>query len=273
GDFVANGVVSHNCFARGSHSWLELDTGRGFDTEIVVKVNAADRLRVELAHPRWAGDSIAMGTNTDPYQRAEARYHLTRRITEVLVERANPFSVLTKSTLILRDLDLLARAAAAGLVRVNLSIGTLDEQVWRATEPGTPHPARRLEAVARLNQAGVPCGVLVAPVLPGLSDHPQQLRAVVEGAVAAGAVSVTPIALHLRPGVREHFLSWLAGYRPDLVGTYTQRYSRAYLPAADQKGLAAAVAGWQRGCPAPEATDGPTRQERPGRASSSQHAE
>ena len=152
----------------------------------MVKVNAVSQLRAELDPRRWAGELIAMGTNTDPYQRAEGKYRLTRGIVEVLAEVANPFSILTKSTLVLRDLALLAEAARRTSVRVNLSIGTLDEDVWRATEPGTPHPARRVRAVEALNAAGVPCGVLVAPVLPGLSDGPDQLEAVVRACVEAG---------------------------------------------------------------------------------------
>src|SRR5699024_6409145 len=135
-------------------------------------VNAVSLLKAELEPRRWRGDLIAMGTNTDPYQRSEGKYRLTRGILEVLVERRNPFSILTKSTLVLRDLPLLAAAARHSDVRVNLSIGTLDEAVWKATEPGTPHPLRRIKAVEKLNAAGVPCGVLIGPVLPGLSDAP-----------------------------------------------------------------------------------------------------
>lgn len=229
------------CFARPTHEYLGLNMGDDFDSKIVVKVNAVERLRAELGSRRWAGDVIAMGTNTDPYQRCEAKYHLTRGLVTVLGEAANPFSILTKSTLILRDLELLQAAAARTTVRANLSIGSLDEQVWKATEPGTPHPRRRVEAVARLNQAGVPCGVLVAPVLPGISDHPGQLREVVRACVEAGAVSITAIPLHLRPGVREHFSKWLAANRPDLVGEYERRYRRAYLPGREQERLAGVV--------------------------------
>ncbi|HEX2063753.1 MAG TPA: radical SAM protein [Acidimicrobiales bacterium] len=230
------------CFARPSHEYLGLGIGEDFDRKVVVKVNAVERLRAELASPRWSGDHIAMGTNTDPYQRCEGKYHLTQGIVGVLAEAGNPFSVLTKSTLILRDLDRLRAAAAQTSVRANFSIGTLDEAVWRATEPGTPHPRRRVEAVARLNEAGVPCGVLIAPVLPGLSDSPEQLEAVVDACVQAGAVSVSAIALHLRAGVRDHFMGWLAGHRPDLVAEYERRYRRAYLPAAQQQQLAELVA-------------------------------
>ena len=244
GDFIADGVVSHNCFARPTHEFLGMNTGDDFDRRIVVKVNAVERLRAELAPARWAGDHIAMGTNTDPYQRCEAKYRLTQGIVRELAAARNPFSVLTKSTLILRDLDLLAEAAKTTDVRANFSIGTLDEEVWKATEPGTPHPRPRVEAVARLVAAGVPCGVLVAPVLPGLSDRPEQLEAVVKACVEAGAASITPLLLHLRPGVREHYLGWLAGARPDLVADHERLYPRAYAPKARQQDLARLVASF-----------------------------
>jgi DNA repair photolyase len=229
------------CFARPTHEYLGLNTGEDFDRRIVVKVNAVELLRVELSARRWAGHHIAMGTNTDPYQRCEGKYHLTQGVIRALAEAGNPFSILTKSTLILRDLDLLVEAAQRTNVGVNLSIGTLDEQVWRLTEPGTPPPRLRLEAVRRLNEAGVACGVLVAPIIPGLSDRPEQVDEVIAGCVEAGAVSIASVALHLRRGVREHYLAWLAGARPDLVGEYRRRYRGSYLPAAEQEALAARV--------------------------------
>ncbi len=229
------------CFARPTHEYLGLNTGEDFDRKLVVKVNAVERLRAELRSPKWNGEHIAMGTNTDPYQRCEGKYHLTQGIIGVLAEAANPFSILTKSTLILRDLELLQAATERTSVHANFSIGTLDESVWKATEPGTPHPMRRVEAVARLNTAGVPCGVLVAPVLPGMSDAPEQLEAVVNACVEAGATNVSAIALHLRPGVRQHFLDWLAANRPELVADYERRFRRAYLPAKDQDALAVLV--------------------------------
>ncbi len=241
GDFIANGVVSHNCFARPTHDYLGLGIGEDFERKLVVKINAVERLRAELAAKRWAGHHIAMGTNTDPYQRCEGKYHLTQGVVRVLSEHRNPFSILTKSTLVLRDIDLLADAAKRTDVSVNLSIGTLDEEVWRLTEPGTPAPARRVDAVRRLNAAGISCGVLIGPVLPGLSDGPDQLRDVVEACVEAGAASITAIALHLRPGVRDHYLGWLGRARPDLVATYEAKYRRAYLPTAEQDALATMV--------------------------------
>jgi DNA repair photolyase len=230
------------CFARPTHEYLGLDAGEDFERRIVVKINAVERLRAELAPGRWAGEHIAMGTNTDPYQRCEGKYRLTRGIVGALAEAANPFSILTKSTLVLSDLELLVEAARRTDVAVNLSIGTLDEEVWRTTEPGTPHPLRRVEAVARLNEAGIPSGVLLAPVLPGLSDRPEQLEAVVRACVEAGARSISPILLHLRPGVREQYLGWLSEARPDLLSEYVRLYPRAYASKTTQNELSRLVA-------------------------------
>jgi DNA repair photolyase len=247
GDFIANGVVSHNCFARPTHDYLGLNIGEDFDTKIVVKVNAVEKVRTEVASKSWCGEHIAMGTNTDPYQKAEGKYHLTRGIVRVLGEARNPFSILTKSTLVLRDLDVLSDAAARTSVRLNLSIGTLDREVWRLTEPGTPPPDKRVEAVRRLNDAGIPCGVLVAPILPGLSDRDDQVRAVIEACVEAGAVSISAIPLHLRPGVKEHYLGWLDGARPDLRPFYEERFKgRAYQPKAIAGDLSERVRGFVR---------------------------
>jgi DNA repair photolyase len=255
------------CFARPTHEYLGLNIGEDFDRRLVVKVNAVERTRAELASKRWGGHHIAMGTNTDPYQRCEGKYHLTRGIVQALGAAANPFSILTKSTLILRDLDVLQAAAERTSVRANLSIGTLDEWVWKATEPGTPHPRRRVEAVAKLNQAGIPCGVLVAPILPALSDHPDQLAELVKACVDAGAVSVTAIPLHLRPGVREHFMGWLGATRPDLVAQYERRYRRSYLPGREQEEVVALVrklvAAARGRTAAPRATRGAVAPPRP----------
>jgi DNA repair photolyase len=235
GDFIANGVVSHNCFARPTHEYLNLDSSTDFDRVIVVKVNAVEKLRAELAPRRWRCEHIAMGTNTDPYQRAEGKYRLTQGIIEVLGKARNPFSILTKGTLVLRDLDRLVEASKRTDVGLCFSIGTLDEDVWRATEPGTPHPRRRVEAVARLNEAGVLCGVLVAPILPGLSDTREQLEDVVRACVDAGATSISPVLLHLRPGVKEHYLGWLADARPDLLEQHQRLYRGSYAPARERE--------------------------------------
>ena len=230
------------CYARPSHTWLDLDAGRDFEKVVVVKVNAVERLRAELRRASWQGESVALGTNTDPYQRAEGRYRLTRGVIQTLSDAGNPFSVLTKGTLVTRDLDILADAAARGVCTgVSMSIPTLDEQVWRTSEPGTPHPRARMESIARLSDAGIPTGVMLAPIIPGMSDHPAQLEAVIEAAVEAGAGHITPILLHLRPGVREVFLPWLAEVRPDLVDAYERWYPRTYAPKAMREALARRV--------------------------------
>ncbi|MEV0603266.1 Rv2578c family radical SAM protein [Streptomyces sp. NPDC050315] len=219
------------CFARRTHSYLDLDTGLGFDSQIVVKVNAPDLLRRELSGRRWRGDHIAMGTNVDCYQRAEGRYRLMPGIIEALREHANPFSILTKGTLILRDLDLLRAAAEVTDVGISMSVGFLDRELWRTVEPGTPSPERRLDTVRTLTEHGIGCGVLMAPVIPFLGDHPDQLRATVRAIAAAGASSVTPLVLHLRPGAREWFMTWLTEHHPHLVPRYERLYAGgAYAP-------------------------------------------
>jgi DNA repair photolyase len=253
------------CFARPTHTFLDMDAGRDFETKLVVKVNAADVLRGQLASKRWKGETVAMGTNTDPYQRAEGRYRLMPKIVEALTAYRNPFSILTKGTLILRDLDLLVEASKVADVAAAFSIGTLDEDAWRATEPGTPHPRKRMEAVAALNDAGIPTGVLMAPVLPGITDAPEQLRAVAEAAIDAGATHVSPILLHLRPGVREEFMPWLAERYPDLVERYEAMYRKPYATPEDRKALGRTVGrimddlGGATGRPTPQRWSRPER--------------
>jgi DNA repair photolyase len=263
GDFIANGVVSHNCFARPTHTYLDMNAGRDFETKIVVKVNAPEVLRRELAAKRWRGDHIAMGTGTDPYQRVEGRYRLLRGIIEALIDHRNPFSILTKGTLITRDLDLLTRAAEHAPVSAAFSIGTLDEDVWRESEPGTPNPKARIEALRTLVDAGIPTSVLIAPILPGISDRPEQLRAVVETALDAGASSVSPIMLHLRPGVREEFMPWLRLHHPDLVERYERMYRTPYGPKSERDATARTVRSFASGRrPSQDRTPAP-RFERP----------
>jgi DNA repair photolyase len=244
------------CFARPTHTFLDMGAGEDFERKIVVKVNAPDVLRRELAARRWKGDHIAMGTNTDPYQRVEGRYELMRGILEALIDHRNPFSILTKGTLITRDLDLLLRGAEVAEVSAAFSIGTLDEEVWRTTEPGTPHPKARIEALRTLRDAGIPTGVLMAPILPGISDAPEQLRAVVDAVVEAGATHVSPILLHLRPGVREEFLPWLEREHPELMHDYTGWYRNNYGPKEMRADLGREVASLVRAAggvrPAPE---------------------
>ncbi len=219
------------CFARKTHSYLDLDTGLGFDSQIVVKVNAPELLRHRLASRSWHGEHIAMGTNVDCYQRAEGRYRLMPGIVEALRDHANPFSILTKGTLILRDLPLLRQAADVTDVGISVSVGFTDEELWRTVEPGTPAPERRLDVVRAFTDAGIGCGVLMAPVIPFLGDRPEQLRATVRAVAASGATSVTPLVLHLRSGAREWFMSWLARHHPHLVARYERLYAEgAYAP-------------------------------------------
>jgi DNA repair photolyase len=237
------------CFARPTHEYLGLDIGSDFERRIVVKINAVERLQAELRSPRWGGDTIAMGTNTDPYQHAEGKYHLTRGIIEVLSEARNPFSILTKSTLIRRDTEALVAAAARTDVSVSFSIGTLDRDVWKLTEPGTPPPDQRVEALRRLSDAGIACGVLVAPVLPGLSDGDDQIKAVVAACAQAGAVSIHGLALHLRGPMRAHYTDWLKNNRPDLAALYAERFRRgAYQPQTDRDRVAELVRQAARDC-------------------------
>ena len=223
------------CFARPTHTYLGFDAGRDFEKQIVVKVNAPELLRAELRRPSWKREHVAMGTNTDPYQWVEGRYRLMPGIWEALRDSGTPGSILTKSPLLLRDLDLMRQVPD---ISANLSIPTLDEKAWRATEPHTPHPRKRLEAVAELNRAGIPTGVLIAPLMPGINDSPQQVARVLELATEAGAVDIGGIALHLRGEVKGLFFEWLKEHRPDLLERYRSLYARgAYAPREERERL------------------------------------
>jgi DNA repair photolyase len=247
GDFISDGVVSHNCFARNTHTYLDLDSGHDFDSKIVVKVNAPELVRKELAARKWRGEHIAMGTNVDVYQRAEGRYRLMPGILAALRDAANPFSILTKGTLILRDLALLEQAAEVTDVGLNVSVGSVDKELWRSIESGTPAPDRRLGVCATLTEHGLRCGVLMGPVVPFLSDSPAQLEATVREIAAAGATHVTPIVLHLRPGAREWFYRWLGEHHPSLMAPYRALYrSGAYAPRRYQQEIADQVSEFAR---------------------------
>jgi DNA repair photolyase len=242
GDFIANGVVSHNCFARPTHKFLDMDAGRDFEKEIVVKVNVPEVLRRELKRPSWKREHVALGTNTDPYQWVEGRYKLMPGIWEAFRDFRNPCSVLTKSPLLLRDLPLMKEVQEVTSITASLSIPTLDEKMWRATEPHTPNPRARIEAVAELNRAGIPCGVLIAPLIPGINDSPEQVERILELCAEAGATHIAGIALHLRGEVRGIFMDWLRAQRPDLVPRYEQLYARgAYAPKAERARLSKLV--------------------------------
>jgi DNA repair photolyase len=203
-------------------------------------VNVPELVRAELARPSWKREHVALGTNTDPYQWVEGRYELMPGIWEAMRDFANPCSVLTKSPLLLRDLDLLKELSERAEFGANLSVPTLDEKAWRATEPHTPHPRKRLEAVAELNRAGIPTGILIAPLIPGINDDPGQVEEILDLAAEAGAVSVGGIGLHLRGEVRDIWFDWLRQQRPDLVPRYERLYRRgAYLPTAERERLSA----------------------------------
>ena len=214
------------CFARGTHKYLELDTGRGFDTEIVVKTNIAPVLTAELKRRSWRREHVALGTNTDPYQRAEGRYRLMPGIIGALVNSGTPFSILTKGTLLRRDIPLLRAAAREVPVGLGVSIAIWDDELHEALEPGTPSPKARLDLVRALADAGLPCGVFMAPVLPGLTDTHQHLDRALGQLAGAGATGVMVLPLHLRPGAREWFLDWLARTHPAMVRHYRRLYGR-----------------------------------------------
>ncbi|WP_455606220.1 Rv2578c family radical SAM protein, partial [Cellulosimicrobium funkei] len=225
-DFVAAGVVSHNCFARPTHQYLDLDAGEDFDREVVVKVNVDDVLRAELARPSWAREAVALGTNTDPYQRAEGRYRLMPGIIDALAGSGTPLSVLTKGTLLRRDLPLLVDAASRVEVGIGVSLALLDPELQASVEPGTPSPRARLDLVRTVREAGLPCGVMVAPVLPWLTDSTRALTELLDAVKDAGATGVTVLPLHLKPGTREWYMGWLAREHPRLVPGYERVYAR-----------------------------------------------
>ncbi|OXM65018.1 MULTISPECIES: Rv2578c family radical SAM protein [Amycolatopsis] len=243
GDFVAAGVVSHNCFARNTHTYLDFDAGRDFDTQVVVKVNAPEVLAAQLRRPSWRREHVAMGTNTDPYQRAEGRYRLMPGIIGALAGSGTPFSILTKGTVLTRDLPLLTSVSREVDVGMAVSIALLDRDLQRSLEPGTPSPRARLDLVRRIADAGLPCHVMVAPVLPGLTDTEEALDPLFAEIAAAGAARATVLALHLRPGAREWFARWLGAHRPDLVERYREIYGRgSYAMPAYRRALSARVA-------------------------------
>jgi DNA repair photolyase len=221
------------CYVRAFELRADRPAGDDYGRSIRVKTNIAEVLRRELARSSWTRDPVAIGAATDPYQPAEGRYKLTRACLEALRDARNPFHLITRSPLIVRDLDVLVEAASRAEISITFSVPTLDEHVWRTTEPGTPPPRQRLRALRRLADAGIQTGVGIAPVLPGISDRPEQLREVVREARAAGAGGIWANLLYLKPGTREHFLRELARDWPEHVERYEQLYGlRAYLPAA-----------------------------------------
>jgi DNA repair photolyase len=230
------------CYVRAFEQRADRPSGEAYGASIRVKENVAEVLRTELARHSWRGESIAIGAATDPYQPAEGRFRLTRACLEVLAEAANPFGIITRGPMILRDTDVLADAARRAEVSVTFSVPTLDREVWRRTEPGTAPPHQRLRALEQLVAAGIRTSVGMAPILPGISDRPEQLAEVVRAARDAGACGVWANVLYLRPGTREHFLESLEREWPELLPEYESLYrGRAYLRAADTAPVREAV--------------------------------
>lgn len=220
----------HYCYARRYHGFLELDAGEDFPRIIFVKVNLPQLLRRELRRPSWVNDTVAVGTATDPYQPIEGRYRLTRRCLEAFVDHGNPISLVTKGTLIVRDLDLLSSLASGPGCTVVFSLTTMDRELWQRLEPGTPPPEQRLRAMQRLVRSGVRAGVLLAPVIPGITDDSAGMEAVVRAAADHGAHFLGTRILYLQPGTREHFLDFLQQQYPQLLSEYRRLFPGPYLP-------------------------------------------
>ncbi len=222
------------CYVRAFEQRAERPSGDGYGSSIRVKTNVAAVLRRELARASWERDGVVIGAATDPYQPAEGRYRLTRACIEVLADAANPFAIITRGPLIVRDVDVLARAARRADVTVTFSVPTLDTEIWRRTEPGTAPPHQRLRALRQLVDAGIAANVGMAPILPGISDRPELLAEVVRAARAAGATSIWANVLYLKPGTKEHFLEAVARDFPEQLPEYERLYARrAYLPAEE----------------------------------------
>ncbi|MGZ4385633.1 MAG: radical SAM protein [Gaiellaceae bacterium] len=230
------------CYVRAFEERAERPSDDRYGRSIRVKPNIAEVLARELDRASWRGEPVTIGTATDPYQPAEGRFRLTRACIEVLSRAANPFTLITRNPMIVRDLELLVEASQRAEVAVSFSVPTLDDDVWRKTEPGTPHPRRRLEALRLLVDAGIRAGVSMAPILPGISDRPEQLERVVRAAREAGATTLWVSLLNLRGGTREHFIERLRQDFPDQMGLYDRLYGRrAYLPSSETAVLQAQV--------------------------------
>jgi len=232
------------CYVRAFERRADRPAGDRYGRSIRVKINVAEVLARELARATWKGASVVVGAATDPYQPAEGRYRLTRACLEALAAASNPFSIITRGPMVVRDIDVLVEASRRADVGVTFSIPTLDEDVWRKTEPSTAHPRQRLRAISELTEAGINASVGMAPILPGISDRPEQLAEVVRAAREAGATGIWSNVLFLKPGTREHFLESLAEHWPEQLPLYERLYAngRAYLPGAETKPVRAEVA-------------------------------
>ena len=229
------------CYARPTHEYWGLDAGRDFEQRIFAKTNAPDVLRRELRRPGWRGESIAIGTASDPYEPAEAEYRLTRKVLHVLRDFQNPASITTKGVLVKRDVDILQELSAVADVHVNFSVGSIDEEVWKLTEPGAPRPQARLEALQMLVEHGISAGVMMAPLLPGISDGKESIDAVVQAARAHKAQYLGANVLFLKPGSKEWFMPMLRETYPHLGQGYAKLYRQTYVPKDYTKGVLALV--------------------------------
>jgi DNA repair photolyase len=234
------------CYVRGFERRADRPSDDRYGRTVRVKVNVADVVRAELARKSWRRELVAIGAATDPYQPAEGRYRITRACLQVLADKRNPLSLITRGPMVVRDVDVLAYAARRAEVDVTFSIPTLDVDVWRRTEPGTAPPRSRLRALKRLVDAGIDAGVGIAPILPGITDTREGLAAVVSAARDAGATSVWCNVLYLQPGTREHFLDHLARDWPELLDRYSQLYRRPYLDRAHTEPIRAEVAALRK---------------------------
>ncbi len=238
------------CYVRAYEKRADRPSDDRYGAVVRVKTNVVEVLRAELDRPSWKRPLVVVGAATDPYQPCEGRYRLTRGCLEALAAHRNPFGIITRGPLIVRDLDVLQEAAQRAEVEVNFSIPTLDPEVWRRTEPGTAPPRARLRALERLVRGGIRAGVGIAPLLPGISDRPEQLEQVVRAARDAGATHVWSTVLHLRPGTREHFLAHLARDWPEEAERYTKLYAaNAYLPRSFSDAVRARLSGLKRRYP------------------------
>ncbi len=227
----------HYCFARSTHSYFELDADGDFSSVLFAKVNLPEALERDLSRRAWRRELVAIGTATDPYQPLEGSYRLTRAALRLLARYRTPASIVTKGSMMVRDIDVLGELADVAGLTVCHSIPTVDEAIWRRTEPGTPPPRQRLRAMQRLREAGIRAGVLMAPLLPGLSAEPGAMAATARAAAEHGAAFISAIVLHLGPGVREHFMAFLTREYPELAIDYGQLYVGKYAPRVYQNGI------------------------------------
>jgi len=253
----------HYCYARATHPYLGMNAGDDFSTRIIVKTNVVEVLRRELRRPTWSRERVALGTATDAYQPCDGRWQLARGILRALRDFETPVTIVTKSTLVVRDLDILQDLARLPGTRVNFSLTTLNRTLWKALEPGTPPPEQRMKAMARLADAGIPCGIYLAPILPGLTDDVATLAALATAAREHGATSFWGSALRLAPGVKEHFLDVLAEEWPEQLVPYQREYQRADASPAYVVQIERRLAMARQSAGFPQSPDAIVRPDRP----------